>query len=243
MKYGHNTATTPYPTMKKMIRLLLVPTVLAALSLGAHAATVRELVGQSHQILSTRQGSASPIPQDEFRAARGVAIIDITKGGLVFGGIGGDGVVLVKIKSGISGMVGMESWSAPVPIGFSGGSFGAQIGGSKTQAIVILLSDNAVQRFTNPGKIGWSASAGGTAGADSKVEKEGGLLSDVDVKIYQSTEGLYGGAVFGGASLSINEKAIADSYGPGKYVRDILEGKVASPEYTGSLVRLLDGKR
>jgi|GEM_PF-413873 len=226
-----------------LTRLLLVPAALAAMAFGAQAASVPELVAQSYQILSTRQGSASPIAQGEFSAARGVAIIDITKGGLVFGGIGGDGVVLVKIKSGLSGMVGMESWSAPVPIGFSGGSFGAQIGGSKTQAIVILLSDNAVRRFTNPGKIGWSASAGGTAGADSKAEKEGGLLSDVDVKIYQSTEGLYGGAVFGGASLSINDKAIAESYGPGKFVRDILEGKVATPAYTESLVSLLNGKR
>lgn len=228
---------------KNLIRLLLVSATLATMSMGVHGATVQELVVQSHQILSTRQGSASPIPQDEFKAARGVAIVDITKGGLVFGGLGGDGVVLVKIKSGLSGMIGMESWSAPVPIGFSGGSFGAQIGGSKTQAIVILLSDNAVQRFTNPGKIGWSASAGGTAGADSKVEKEGGLLSDVDVKIYQSTEGLYGGAVFGGASLSINEQAIASSYGQGKYVRDILDGKVPSPEYATPLVKLLEGKR
>jgi lipid-binding SYLF domain-containing protein len=225
------------------IRLFTAALLLLGLLPQLEAASLPDVVSQSYQVLATRQGSASPIPQNEINAARGVAIIDITKGGVVFGGIGGDGVVLTKVKSGLSGAVGLESWSAPVPIGFSGGSFGAQIGGSNTKAIVILLSDNAVQRFTNPGKIGWSASASGTAGADTKTEREGGLLSDVDVKIYQSTDGLYGGAVFGGASLSVNQKAIAQSYGEGKYVRDILEGKVPVPAYAEQLINLLKGKR
>lgn len=228
---------------KSSVRKLLIATGLFALACNIQAAVLPELVGNSQEILASRQGSAAPIPQDEIKAARGVAIIDVTKGGFIFGGVGGSGVVLAKIKTGLSGMVGMESWSAPIPIGFSGGSFGAQVGGSNTKAIVLLLSDNAVKRFTNPGKIGWSASASGTAGADTNAEKEGGLLSDVDVKIYQSTEGVYGGAVFGGASLSINDKAISEAYGQGKFVRDILEGKVASPTYAESLVKLLNGKR
>ncbi|MDX6766005.1 MAG: lipid-binding SYLF domain-containing protein [Candidatus Methylacidiphilales bacterium] len=227
-----------------MNHLLKITALLGLITTSAvQAADLPSTVEQSHEILLGRQSSASPIPQKELDEAKGVAIIDITKGGFVVGGIGGDGVVLVKIKSGLGGFLGARNWSAPIPIGFSGGSFGAQIGGSNTKAIVLLNSDRAVERFTKPGKVGWSASATGTVGGDHRSEQEGGLLNDSDIKIFQSTEGLYGGAVFGGSSLSINNKAISRTYGSGKGVRDILEGGVSAPPYAKKLVEVLNGKR
>jgi lipid-binding SYLF domain-containing protein len=207
------------------------------------AAALPDLVKQSVDILSARQGTTSPIPADELAKAKGVAITDITKGGFIIGGTGGDGVVLVKIKKGLSGAVGMTSWSAPIPVSFSGGSFGAQIGGSNTKAIILLNSDKAVQVFTHPGKLAWNAQADGTAGADTAKEGEGGLLSDVDVKMYKADSGVYGGATFGGSSLSIQDDTIKAAYGANIYVRDIIEGKVKVPEYAEKLTKLLDGKR
>jgi lipid-binding SYLF domain-containing protein len=194
-------------------------------------------------ILSAKQGSASPIPQEALDTTLGVAILDITKGGLVFGGTGGSGVVLLKQKQGISGFFGMKSWSAPIPITLSGGSFGAQIGGSTTKAIVLLNTPAAVSKFTSPGKIGWSASASGTAGSDTEREQKGGLLSDVDVKIYEQTEGFYAGAVFSGASLAIDQNSLMQAYGANVYVRDILEGRVKPPASAERLIQLLNGKR
>jgi lipid-binding SYLF domain-containing protein len=228
--------------MKSIIAYTALFTALIGFSPSA-SANLPAIVNNATGILSAKQGSAAPIPQAEIDAARGVAIVDITKGGLVFGGTGGSGVVLLKTKKGLSGLVGRESWGSPIPIGFSGGSFGAQIGGSNTKAIILLNSEAAVRKFTTPGKIGWSASATGTAGTDTVSEQEGGLLSDVDAKIYKETEGIYGGAVFGGTSLSINDKAIAEGYGAGTFVRDILENKVQTPAYTQPLIKLLEGKR
>jgi lipid-binding SYLF domain-containing protein len=220
---------------------------LAALALILTAATASAnldaVVQKATGIFSDKQGSSSPIPQEALDAALGVAIVDITKGGVVFGGTGGSGVVLLKQKQGLKGFFGMKSWSAPIPITFSGGSFGAQIGGSTTKAIVLLNSEAAVSKFTNPGKIGWSASASGTAGSDTEREQKGGLLSDVDVKMYEQTEGLYAGAVFGGTSLAIDQNSLTQAYGANVYVRDILEGRVKTPASAERLVSLLNGKR
>jgi lipid-binding SYLF domain-containing protein len=232
-----------------MIKLSRIGKVIGLLSISMlafaplRAATLPGIVKQSVDILDARQGTTEPIPLAELAKARGVAITDITKGGFIIGGTGGDGVVLVKIKKGLSGAVGMTSWSAPIPVSFSGGSFGAQIGGSNTKAIILLNSDKAVQVFTHPGKLAWNAQAVGTAGADTKKEGEGGLLSDVDVKIYKIDSGVYGGATFGGSSLRIQDDTIKAAYGANIYVRDIIEGKVKVPEYAGKLVNLLDGKR
>jgi lipid-binding SYLF domain-containing protein len=204
---------------------------------------IQPMVQAATQTLAAKQGSASPIPKEALAAAKGVAIIDITKGGFIVGGTGGSGIVVLKAKQGVTGLVGMQSWVAPIPIGFSGGSFGAQIGGSNTKMIVLLNSDQAVKVFTNPGKLAWNAQASGTAGADTETEAAGGALSEVDVTIYKETEGLYGGATFGGTTLSIQDDRIKSTYGPEIFVRDIIEGKVKAPEYAKPLINLLEGKR
>ena len=100
-----------------------------------------------------------------------------------------------------------------------------------------------MQVFTNPGKLEWDAQAAGTAGSDASKEGEGGLLSDVDVKIYKADSGMYGGATFGGSTLRIQDDTIKAAYGPDIFVRDILEGKVKVPDYAEKLVNLLNGKR
>lgn len=227
-----------------MIRqFFLIVTLACALPVSTIHASLDALLQNATNILSAQQGSANPIPQKALDDAEGIAIVDISKGGLVFGGTGGDGVVLLHQKRGFKGIFGVRSWSAPIPVTFSGASFGAQIGGSNTKAIVLLNSPAAVEKFTNPGKIGWSASASGTAGSDTQREQQGGMLSDVDVKIYEQTQGLYAGAVFSGASIAINQKLLTQAYGANVYVRDIIEGKVNPPPSANRLIELLNGKR
>ena len=81
--------------------------ILAAIG-SVQAAALPDIVKQSIDILEARQGTAEPIPAAELANAKGVAITDVTKGGFIIGGTGGDGVVLVKIKKGLSGVVGVN---------------------------------------------------------------------------------------------------------------------------------------
>ncbi len=216
--------------------LILLPVVSGSL----HADSVLNVTANAISIVEKKQGSVEPIPTEALKAAKGVAVLEITKAGLVFGGTGGDGVVVLKQK----GLLPWGSqWSAPIPIGLGGGSFGAQIGFSTTRMIVLLNSDQAVRTFTNPGKLEWNAGASGTAGADTKTEQVGGLLSDLDVKIYKESGGLYGGATFGGGTIRIQDDRIKKAYGQDIFVRDIVSGKVKAPDYAERLYTLLNGKR
>lgn len=225
--------------LTNLLCLSLITLTCSALNLRADE-SVQSVTFNATEILDKKQGSADPIPADALNAAKGVAILEITKAGLVVGGTGGDGIVVLKEKSALPWG---SKWTAPIPIGFGGGSFGAQIGFSTTRMIVLLNSDQAVRTFTSPGKLAWNAAASGTAGADTETEQVGGLLSDVDVKIYKESGGLFGGATFGGASLRIQEDRIKSAYGPSIFIRDILSGKVPAPEFANRLYLLLSGKR
>lgn len=214
---------------------------------GSFSATAADdlpaLVDEATQIVAARQGSASPIPESKLLAAKGVAILDITKAGFVVGASRGKGVVLVKNEHGLGGLLGLESWSAPIPIKITGGSIGAQIGKTETKTIVLLKTQAAVDAFTNPGELQWQAGATGTAGGDTRTQQAQGELTDADIQAYQQTDGLYGGAVFGGSQLAINDEMLHEAYGADMYLRDILEGTVPVPEYAERLVELLDGIR
>jgi SH3 domain-containing YSC84-like protein 1 len=226
--------------MKYPYLLVLSLALVALSSASLQADSVMSVTSNATDILEKKQGSVEPIPAQALNEAKGVAILEITKAGLVFGGTGGDGIVVLKQK----GLLPWGTkWSAPLPIGFGGGSFGAQIGFSTTRMIVLLNSDQAVKTFTNPGKLEWNAAASGTAGADTSTEQVGGLLSDVDVKIYKESGGLYGGATFGGGTIRIQDDRIKKAYGSDVFVRDIVSGKVKSPDYATRLYKLLNGKR
>lgn len=228
-------------SIHQIITLALSVVVTGALAGNVRANSVRESVGTATEILATKQGSTEPISAAALKKAKGLAIFSITKAGLVVGGTGGDGVVMVR--GGKAKALSTHAWSAPIPVGLSGGSFGAQIGVSTIHMIVLLNSDEAVRVFTQPGKLDWNATASGTAGKTSGTEHEGGLLSDQDVTVYKETSGLYGGATIGGAELSIQTDRIQSAYGTEVSVRDILDGKVNVPDYAKRLYELMNGKR
>jgi SH3 domain-containing YSC84-like protein 1 len=226
--------------MKHFLRSIYCLSLAVLLGGSLQAESVMSVTADATEILARKQGSVVPISAKALEAAKGVAILDITKAGLVVGGTGGDGIVVLKEKGVLSWG---SKWSAPIPIGFGGGSFGAQIGFSTTKMIILLNSDQAVRAFTNPGKLEWNATASGTAGTDTQTEQVGGLLSDLDVKIYKQSDGLYGGATIGGGTIRIQNDRIKKAYGSSIYVRDIVEGKVKTPDYAAQLYKLLNGKR
>ncbi len=223
----------------QIITLGLSVVIVGGFAGDVRADSIRETVATATEILANKQGTAEPIPAAALQKAKGIAIFSITKAGLVFGGSGGDGVVMIRSKA---KLLSKKSWCAPIPMGFSGGSFGAQIGFSTLHLIVLLNSDAAVQVFTKPGKLDWDATAAGTAGSDQATEHEGGFLSDQDVTVYKETNGLYGGATIGGAELDIQDDRIQRAYGSEVSVHDILEGKVKVPDYAARLDELMNGK-
>ena len=193
--------------------LLLVST------LAVHANNMNERIAEATQVLEKRQGSTDPIPAEILANAKGVAICDITKGGIGIGGQGGEGILMVRHNDG--------KWRAPSAFNISGASLGAQLGFTSIRYIIILNTEGAIGQFVGVGKLKWDATATGTAGQDTGVESESTRdLEKHAVLVYRDSGGLFGGATFGGSSIEVKDQINQLAYGPNIHVRDILEGKV-----------------
>ena len=85
-------------------------------------------------------GSADKrIPNELLERAESIAVIpQMIKGAFGIGGRYGKGVVAQRLDSG--------RWSAPAFIEIGGGSFGAQIGGSATDLVLIFTARKALER-------------------------------------------------------------------------------------------------
>ncbi len=221
----------------KRLSWFLSLVIVASSVAGSQAASVADRTGEAISILAARQGSAHPIPASLLKNAKGVAIVKVTQVGLVFGGSGGQGVVVVR-KPGLFG----PGWSAPSAFDVSGGSFGAQIGAQTKRFVLVINSEDALKLFIGEGKVKWDATAAGTAGGDTAKASESDL-AELPIIVYQDNDGVFGGATFGGTTLAVNADDNHAAYGPGVFVRDIVEGKVKAPPYADRLYSLLNGKR
>ncbi len=154
--------------------------------------------------------------------AKGAVIVPhYMQAALIFGGRTGSGVLLVRRA---------RQWSDPVFYRISGGTFGAQIGGTKGALVMLLMSDKAVDAFENkPSTWSLSAGAGLNAIRYSKQAPESETLSDVVV--WSDTKGLFGGAAVGATKVSRDTKANQVYYSnPDVTAQEILSGAVTNPD-------------
>jgi lipid-binding SYLF domain-containing protein len=129
--------------------------------------------------------------------AKGILIVPhYIKAGFIFGGRGGAGLLVVRKG---------DRWSDPAFYKTSGGTVGAQIGGTKGPLAMILMSDKAVHAFENK-RSAWSLTAGAglTAANYSKDARESGTISDV--VIWSDAKGLFGGATVGATNIAADQR-------------------------------------
>lgn len=134
----------------------------------------------------------------------------------------------------------VRHWSAPSAFDVAGGSFGAQIGATTRQYIILLKGQDAIDVFTNPGKVSWDASAQGMIGDTADGVGVSELLKQ-KIVVYRSTQGAYGGATMAGTSISLSNKINMQAYGTEGVVRNILNGSIPSPPAAKTLYQILDG--
>lgn len=117
----------------------------------------------------------------------------------------------------------------PVFYKIGGGTFGAQIGGTKGALVMLLMSDKAIDAFVNKAST-WSLSAGAGLNAVnySKQTPQSQTLSDVVV--WSDTKGLFGGAAVG-ASKVTRDTTVNQVYYNNRdvTVQQILDATVTNP--------------
>lgn len=189
-------------------------------------ANEQDQVGQATSIIERfRAMPEKGIPNRVRRDAKGVAILTSVKGGFIWSGRAGEGVVLARTKNG---------WSGPAFIRTGGAGFGPQIGGNITKFVIVLNTPDAVQAFSRSGNMEFSRSLSAAAGPIGPTG-ETGVLPKAAVYTYSHSQGLLLGASLEGTALMTNEKANERYYHKSVTPHEILTGQVTPPRGTARL--------
>lgn len=151
----------------------------------------REAAEVFTEIMNVREKA---IPKELLDKAEAIAVFpDVVKAAFIFGGKGGQGVISRRTRKG---------WSAPAFFNVSGGSFGAQIGASKTDYVLLIMNEAGLNgllkdKFEIGGEVGVAAGpVGREAAASTNPRLDAGILS------YSRSKGAFIGAALKGAVIS-----------------------------------------
>jgi lipid-binding SYLF domain-containing protein len=178
--------------------LMLMLVAFAAVTPGQKASRLQDATRHSReasevftQIMNVRERA---IPKELLDKAEAIAVFpDVVKAAFIFGGKGGQGLISRRTSNG---------WSAPAFFNLSGGSFGAQIGASKTDYVLLIMNDDGINgllkdKFEIGGELGVAAGpVGREAAASTNPRLDAGILS------YSRSKGAFIGAALKGAVIS-----------------------------------------
>jgi lipid-binding SYLF domain-containing protein len=143
------------------------------------------------------------IPADILQRARGIAVIpNLIRGGFVFGGRRGRGVIAIRSPNG--------EWSNPAFLTLTGGSFGAQFGAESADVVLVFANDRAVRNIAS-GKFTLGGDATAIAGPLGR-RSQAVVTGRAEVYVYMHSRGLFAGAAFEGTRLDIDQEASAAFY-------------------------------
>lgn len=143
--------------------------------------------------------------------AKGMLVVPtMVKGGFIFGGSAGGGVLLARGDDD-------AGWSYPAFYAMGSVTFGLQIGGEVSEIVLLVLTEKGLQSLLkSSAKLGGDASvAVGPVGAGAKAQTS-------DILAYSRSKGLYGGVNVEGAVLDVQDDWNRDYYSAKVSPADIL---------------------
>jgi lipid-binding SYLF domain-containing protein len=210
--------------MKTKRMLFRATWIAAALLASVGAASVRELedlVSDARSaVLDFTSDPAMDWFRDHVKDAKGVLIIPrLLKGGFIFGGSGGSGVLLARDPQ-------TGAWSYPAFYTFGSVTAGAQIGGEAAQVMLMVMTKRGLDSMMATSvKLGADIeAAAGPVGVGTKA-------ATADVLAFSRTKGLFGGATVEGAWIQERKGWNEEYYGrPVRPIEILLEHKVSNPK-------------
>jgi SH3 domain-containing YSC84-like protein 1 len=169
------------------------------------------------------------IPPAVMRAARGLAILTVTKAGFIGSVRGGTGVVVQRLAKG---------WSGPSAIGTGGLGVGFQAGAEISEFVIVLNTPAAVDAFAKQGNVTLGGNLTVTAGPVGR-SAEAGVALQAAMYSYSRSQGLFAGVSLEGTGISTRDEPNAAYYGRPVTADEILSGKVQPPAGAGNLLAVL----
>jgi lipid-binding SYLF domain-containing protein len=158
------------------------------------------------------------IPQDLMNRAQCVVVIpNMKKAGFIWGAKYGRGYAVCRRKGG-------SGWTAPAGMRIEGGSFGLQIGGSESDAVVLVNNESGMKHLiSDKFTLGGDASvAAGPVGRDASAQTDVALHAEM--LSYSRSRGIFAGIALEGATMRPDKEADRELYGRDIGNREILTG-------------------
>lgn len=212
--------------MKRLILLFL------AVFGTAQAQSLQSDINRATAII--QEFSAIPetsIPNSILQEARGLAILSVLKGGFIFSGRIGSGLVVARTGSG---------WSAPSAIGLGGAGWGLQIGGQVTDLILVLNTEAAVNAFKSSANVTLGGNVSVAAGPVGREIEAGISIPLAAVYAYSRTRGLFAGVSLEGTIIVERPGVNQAYYGAPVTAWDLLSGQVPPPQGANGLYQALN---
>ena len=138
---------------------------------------------------------------DTAADARAMVIIPASyRAGFLFGGSGGNGVMVARNKDG--------SWSGPTFLSVGSVSFGLQAGGEVSEIVLLAMTDRGKE-----GLLASSVKLGGDVTIAAGPVGIGAKAQTVDILAFARTRGLYGGLSLEGSILDTKKRWNRAYYG------------------------------
>jgi lipid-binding SYLF domain-containing protein len=175
-----------------------------------------------------RVTSAKTIPAAVADKALGVAIFgNLVKAAFIVGGTGGDGVFMRKTATG---------WGAPAFVNLAGASVGAQIGGSKSDAVFFFMDQASLDALAG-GRLEFGTAINAVAGPTSATAETLSTSTINHVYVYTKQEGLFAGASADGMTMQFDNEENKAVYGAA--ASDLVTGKIDTPKGLEGLAQAL----
>ncbi|HTT17318.1 MAG TPA: lipid-binding SYLF domain-containing protein [Candidatus Sulfotelmatobacter sp.] len=225
-------------TSERIIRraLLCFFTSILMLNLPVFAADKQkdeDTLRHANLLLQDMLNSKDISPSSLSKASCVLILPGVKKFGFGVGGSGGRGPLLCRTGTNFGG-----KWSAPAMYSVGGMSVGAQVGGSSSDFVLLLMNEKVVNQVLNgKTKMGTDATAAAGPGATAAS------ASDADILTYGRAKGVFAGVSLGGSTVEPDNDANYRLYGKTLTATDIVRGTDVKPSTEGqSLVTVLNSK-
>ncbi|MCB1745132.1 MAG: peptidoglycan-binding protein [Gammaproteobacteria bacterium] len=168
--------------------------------------------------------------RENLRHARGVLIVpDLLRAGFIFGGAGGQGVLLGRARAG-------NLWSMPAFYDIGSVSFGLQIGAEVAEVMLLIMTERGLHAiFSTDFKLGAEVSVAlGPTGVAAKA-------ATADVLAYSRAQGAFAGLTLEGAIVAPKDDWNAAYYGKTVKPIQIIKAHAVSNEGAERLTQALRG--
>ena len=201
-----------------------------------HAESAKERLQTASTVLSEIMAAPDKgIPQELLGNAHCIVVVPgLKKGAFIIGGKYGKGFMSCRQAAGVG-------WSAPAAMRVEGGSFGFQIGGSETDAIMLVMNERgATKLMESKFTLGADASvAAGPVGRTSEAKTDAKLHAEI--LTYSRSRGAFAGVSLDGATLRPDGEGNKELYGNEDLSsQQIVKGKTKIPTAARSLISQLN---